>query len=227
MRLLRGREGDPETDFERTRRMADRVAADREPALRVWRPHRQVAFGRRDANSDGYENAREAARDRGYAVIERAVGGRAVAYTGSTVSFALAEPTTDPRGSISARYRRVKAAVERALDGCGVAAREGEPDGSFCPGSHSLQSGGKIAGLAQRVRQSVAVVGGIVVVRDHAAIAAVLAPVYDALGVSFDPDSVGSTARAGGTDDPGRVMSALAESLVAGRDLSVGAIRET
>jgi lipoate-protein ligase A len=227
MRLLRGRTSDPETDFERTREMAARVAEDREPALRVWRPHRQVAFGRRDTNSDGYERARRAARHRGYTVIERAVGGRAVAYTGSTVSFSLAVPAEDPRGRIEDRYERAEVALQRALDDCGVAVRSGEPDAAFCPGSHSLQAGGKIAGLAQRVRQSVAVVGGIVVVRDHEAIAAVLAPVYEALGTPFDSRSVGSVAGAGGTDDPGRVVAALERSLTDGHELSVSAIRET
>ncbi|GCF14097.1 hypothetical protein Harman_20320 [Haloarcula mannanilytica] len=227
MRLLRGRAADPETDFDRTRRMADRVAEDREPALRVWRPHRQVAFGRRDANSDGYDRARRTARNRGYTVIERAVGGRAVAYTGSTVSFALAEPTEDPRETIDDRYEWAKAALKRALDDCGVTVRTGEPDASFCPGSHSLQAGGKIAGLAQRVRQSVAVVGGIVVVRDHEAIAEVLAPIYEALDVPFDPQSVGSVANAGGTDDADQVIAALERALADDRDVSVTAIRGT
>jgi octanoyl-[GcvH]:protein N-octanoyltransferase len=227
MRLLRGRAADPETDFQRTRKMAETVAEDREPALRVWRPHRQVAFGRRDTNNDGYERARRAAHDREYTVIERAVGGRAVAYTGSTVSFSLAVPTEDPRGTIDDRYEWAEAAVKRALDDCGITARTDEPDASFCPGSHSLQADGKIAGLAQRVRQSVAVVGGIVVVRDHEAIAEVLAPIYEALDVPFDPQSVGSVANAGGADNPDRVLTALEQSLADGRDVSVTAIRET
>jgi len=207
--------------------MTDRVASDREPALRVWRPHRQVAFGRRDATGDGYERAQVAARDRGYAVVERSVGGRAVAYTGSTVAVALAEPTENPRETIQRRYARVSDAIQQALDDCGVDARTGEPPDSFCPGTHSLQADGKVAGLAQRVRRSVAVVGAVVVVRDHEEIAAVLTPVYAALGVPFDPNSVGSVARAGGTDDPDRVVAALEAALTAERDVSVSRIRET
>lgn len=207
--------------------MADRVASDREAALRVWRPYRQVAFGRRDATSDGYERAQAAARDRGYVVVERSAGGRAVAYTGSTIAVALAVPTENPRGTIQRRYDRVSAAVRRALAECGVDAREGEPPDSFCPGTHSLQADGKVAGLAQRVRQSVAVAGAIVVVRDHEDIAAVLTPVYAALGVPFDPDSVGSVARAGGPADPDRVVAALEATLTAGRDVSVSDIRDT
>jgi len=232
MRLLRGRAGDLERDYERTRKLVARVAADDEPALRVWRPHRQVAFGRRDRRAAGYDRAREAARERGYAVLERAVGGRAVVYTGNTVAFALAEPTGDGRGSIAARYDRVSEAVQRALDTADVEAREGEPPDAFCPGSHSLQADGKLVGLAQRVRQEVALTAGLVVVSDHKAIADVLVPVYAALDVPFDPASVGSVARAGG--DPAAVVDALADELVGDRPArtdylgqSPAAIRDT
>ncbi len=89
---------------------------------------------------------------------------------------------------------------------------EGEPPDSFCPGTHSLQATGKIAGLAQRVRRGVAVTAGVVVVSDHERIADVLEPVYDALGVPFDPNSVGSVASAGGPDDSQRVGDAIVEA---------------
>lgn len=216
MRLLRGRADDHERDHERTRAMVAAVAADGDPALRVWRPHRQVAFGRRDRHGAGYERARRRARSRGYAVLERAVGGRAVAYTGRTVAVALAEP--GGRDGIDARYDRVTGAVRNALAAVGVQASEGEPADSFCPGTHSLQADGKLVGLAQRVRQDVALTAGIVVVADHEALAAVLAPVYDALAVPFDPGSVGSVARAGG--DPDGVLDALERELVGDRDVT-------
>lgn len=215
MRLLRGRANDHERDHERTRALLARVADDAEPRLRIWRPHRQVAFGRRDRRTDGYNRSRETARDRGYAVLEREVGGRAVAYTGSTVAFALVEPTTDSRGGIDERYDRVSGAIKRALETVGVDAREGEPPDSFCPGAHSLQADGKLVGIAQRVRQNVALTAGIVVLRDHVAIGDVLAPVYEALDLPFDSDSVGSVALDGGDDDG--VIDALSTELVGSR----------
>ncbi|MBX0322795.1 lipoate--protein ligase family protein [Halomicroarcula sp. F13] len=224
MRLLRGRTSDYERDYERTREMVAGVADDATPALRVWTPHRQVAFGRRDRRAGGYDRAREAAESRGYPVLERAVGGRAVAYTGTTVAFALAEPVDGGRGDIGGRYDRVSAAVQRALGDVGVDAVEGEPPDSFCPGTHSLQADGKIAGLAQRVRQNVALTAGIVVVCDHDAVAAVLDPVYEALAVPFDPDAVGSVSRAGGRGDPDTVVEALERALVGDRSVTA---RET
>ncbi|MFB6119294.1 lipoyl protein ligase domain-containing protein [Halosegnis sp.] len=212
MRILRGRAGAPEADRAVTARLAEDVAETDEPAVRVWTPHRQVAFGRRDARAARYEQARRAASARGFPPYERATGGRAVAYTGSTVAFVRLQPVADARQGLTARYESTLAAVERALAAVGVDTERGEPPDAFCPGAHSLSADGKLVGLAQRVG-TVARVAGIVVVRDHEAIADVLGPVYDALGVPFDPASVGSVARAGGDADPTAVARALERAL--------------
>lgn len=228
MRLSRGRGVDPEPDQRRTREMVDRVAETDEPGVRVWTPRRQVVFGRRDRRSDGYERARETARVRGYAVRERAAGGRAVAYTGQTIAFALAEPVDDYRTGIQTRYDRALDSIGRALAVCGVDAERGEPPDSFCPGSHSLQvDAGKVAGVAQRVTQDVAVVTGVIVVRDHDAIADVLGPVYADLGVEFDPSSVGSLAASGGTADAATVVEALETTFDADYETTSTSVRET
>jgi lipoate-protein ligase A len=225
MRVYRGRADSIDADRAVTERLVERVATsgseptDRESAVRVWSPHRLVAFGRRDATREGYDRAREAARERGFPPVEREVGGRAVAYTGSTVAFVRATPVDGPRGEIGARYDTAIADLRDALAGLGVDAAEGEPPDSFCPGSHSLQAdcGGrprKLAGLAQRVRSDVAVVAGVLVVDDHDAIADVLDAVYEALGVPLDPESVGSVEFANDESDPDRVVEAVEDALV-------------
>lgn len=218
MRVLRGRAGDPETDRERSAAMLDRTAETGEPAVRVWTPHRQVAFGRRDARADGYAAAAEAARDHGFPPFERSVGGRAVAYTGTTVAFARVEPIADIRTGLDERYDALTTAVQRACWKLGVPAQRGEPPDSFCPGQHSLQADGKLAGVAQRVTLEAALVSGVLVVDGHDEIAAVLADVYDALGVAFDPDSVGSLARSGGRTDVDEVLRTLESALVGDAD---------
>jgi lipoate-protein ligase A len=232
MRVLRGRAGDIDADRAATRDLLGWVGEAGEPAVRVHRPHRQVAFGRRDTRAAGYERARDIARDRGYEPVERAVGGRAVAYTDATVAFARIHPDDGDRTGIDARYRTAAAALRVALSRLGIEARPGEPSDSFCPGSHSLQAAGKLVGVAQRVRGDAALVGGVVVVRDHAAIASVLGPIYDALDAPFDPDTVGSIARAGGDASPDRVVAAVERALVAGAgadpdDATVERVRET
>jgi lipoate-protein ligase A len=214
MHVFRGREADVAADRERTRRLVD-LAATGEPGVRVWRPHRQVAFGPRDSHHDGFERACAVAADHGYEPTERSVGGRAVAYTGETIAFARAVPVADPREGLAQRYAAARVDLRDALADLGVAADRGEPAGAFCPGSQSLQADGrKLVGIAQRVTREAALVAGILVLAEHEAIGAVLDPVYDALGLDFDPDTVGSIERAGGPVDPVRVIQTVEDALV-------------
>ena len=229
MRVYRGRFETPAADRSPT---ADLLAsaADGVPAVRVTPPPRQVAFGRRDAREDGFDRAKRAADDAGFPVVERDVGGRAVAYTGSTLSFGVAVPTGEGRGSIESRYDVATETLREALRDLGADVVRGEPPAAFCPGDHSLRAaggeatgganaaGGKVAGLAQRVRADAALVAGVVVVSaaDPDPIARVTEPVYEALGVPFDPASVGSVADAGGPDDPDAVARAIEDAFVDG-----------
>ncbi|ELZ92956.1 biotin/lipoate A/B protein ligase [Haloferax mucosum ATCC BAA-1512] len=215
MRVIRGRGTDRDADSAVTAAMLRDAGETGEPAFRAWTPHRQIAFGRRDARADRYDDAVAAAEARGFPPVERSVGGRAVAYTGTTVAFAHAVPLDDARAGLDARYEAETSAVVRALRTLGVPARRGEPPNSYCPGEHSVQAGGKLCGIAQRVRKSAALVSGVVVVADRDEIVDVLVPIYDAIGVPFDPDSVGSVATAGGSASPDDVCRAL-ESVFVG-----------
>lgn len=214
MRVIRGRAKTPETDRDASRRTLEWVAEHGEPAIRAWQPPRHVAFGRRDTNEPGYEAARDRARSHNYPPVERNVGGRAVAYTGTTVAFARYEPVEDSRRGIDDRYEALMGDVESALREVGLDPERGEPPNSFCPGDYSLQQDGKLAGLAQRVTADAAIVSGILVLDDHEEFATVIADVYDALDVPFDPDSVGSVEKAGGDTDA--VLPALETALARG-----------
>ena len=230
MRVYRGEFATPAADREPT---ADLLAsaASGVPAVRVTAPPRQVAFGRRDARESGFEAAKRAAEEAGFPPVERDVGGRAVAYTGSTLSFGVAVPAGDGRGSIDSRYETATETLRDALRDLGADVVRGEPRAAFCPGDHSLRvaggerslngpedDGGKVAGLAQRVRADAALVAGVLVVSadDPEPIARVTESVYGALGVPFDPESVGSVADAGGPDDPDAVARAVEAAFVDG-----------
>ena len=222
MRVLKGRAGSIERDREVSGDLRAWVGEHREPAVRVWAPHRQVAFGRIDATEPGYEAARAAASDRGFPPVERDVGGRAVAYTGATtLAFARFEPIEDLRKGLDERYERMTVDIRRALRRLGVPAERGEPPGAFCPGQHSLQRDGKLVGIAQRVGRASAVTSGICIVDDHEELADVLGAVYDALEVEFDPDTVGSVARAGGTADVGVARKTIEDVLVGDAETTV------
>lgn len=223
MRVVRGSLPDVERDRAATRRLTDILEDTGEPVLRVWTPPRQVAFGPRDAAADGYDLARQRAHDHGYEPVERRVGGRAVGYTGETLAFVYGVGVEDEREGIQHRYQEVTARLEHTFHDLGVPVESGEPAGAFCPGDHSLQCDGKVAGLAQRVRRGYAVVGGCVVAleRDEADLASVLEPVYDALSVQFDPTSVGSLEGAGGPGSVGDVVDAIEAAFVDGRTVEV------
>jgi lipoate-protein ligase A len=211
MRLVRGRAADPTEDRAATAAMLTRAGETSEEAFRAWTPHRQVAFGRRDTHAADYDRACRAARERDYAVFERSVGGRAVAYTGTTVAFAHALPLEDARRGLTERYEAGVDGVLVALHELGVDAERGEPADSFCPGEHSvrLTGGGKVSGIAQRVQSGAALVAGCVLVDGRADLVDVLTPVYDSLDVPFNPDSVGTLADVGGPSVPEPVCRAL------------------
>lgn len=196
-----------------------------EPGVRVWYPPDHVAFGRRDRTAEGYDRARRAAAERGYPTIERETGGRAVAFTAGVLAFVRTEPADPTAPAVGDRYERVLSALETALSGLAVRARRGEPPASFCPGTRSLQADGKIAGLAQRITRGVGLVGGVLVVRDADAVAGVLSPVYDALGVPFDPESVGSLA--GAARDGDAIRERIEAALVDDATTTIRRVRDT
>lgn len=211
MRLVRGRAATATEDRAATAAMLTRAGATGEEAFRAWTPHRQIAFGRRDTHATDYDQACRIARERDYAVFERSVGGRAVAYTGSTVAFAHALPLDDPRRGLTERYEAGADGVLVALHDLGVDAARGEPAAAFCPGEHSVRlvGGGKVSGIAQRVQSGAALVAGCVLVDGRDDLVDVLTPLYEALDVPFDPASVGTLADTGGPNDPASVCRAL------------------
>ncbi|WP_226043262.1 lipoate--protein ligase family protein [Natrinema sp. DC36] len=185
--------------------------------MRVWFPPKQVVFGPRDTQASGYDRARSAGEEHGFPPNERSVGGRAVAYTGQTLAFTQVDPVANERRGITERYERTTSQLIRALGEIGVSVERGEPDGAFCPGSHSLSADGKIAGIAQRIGDEVAVTAGIVVICDRAELVRVLEPVYENLKVEFDPQAVGSIHRAGSIVALETVASVIEDALLDGR----------
>ena len=164
--------------------------------LRVSIPARMVAFGRQDIASDGYQEAAVAARQRGFAAIERLAGGRAAVFHPGTISFAWTVPDMEARAGITTRFKEMADIVAGTLERLGIDAHIGEIPGEYCPGTYSVNARRqrKIMGVGQRVIQGAAHVGGVIVVNDSAAVRDVLVPVYTSLGVSWNPETAGSIA---------------------------------
>ena len=188
--------------------------------FRLFVPERVLAFGSRDAAHPAYPEAMAAARNEGFAPVERLAGGRAAVFHEHTLAFAWAIPHPEPRATIGPRFEEMAALVVEALASLGVEARVGEVPGEYCPGAHSVNAGGrrKLMGVGQRLISGAAHVGGVVVVDRADLVNRALTPVYRCLGYHWDPAATGSVA----AEVPAtveQVAQALLDSLQARHDL--------
>ncbi len=182
-----------------------RVArGDLPETARIHRTGRSLAFGRVDRLSPGYRQALEIAREHGYEPVERMAGGRAAVFHEDTLAFSKASREPALRSGMAERFAEMAEIVAGTLLRLGLDARIGEIAGEYCPGEWSVSEGGrtKIAGIGQRVIAGGAHTGGVLVVRGAEQIRDVLVPVYEALGLEWDPATAGSVADALGAPPP-------------------------
>ena len=178
-----------------SRALLQRVAAGELPeTLRLARPGEMVAFAKQDAVAPGYVAAVRAARAGGFEAVLRLAGGRAAVFHGQTIALAHAVPDPEPRAGIHSRFARTAELIARALARLGVDARVGEVPGEYCPGGYSVNARGavKLVGIGQRIIAGGSHLGGVIVVGDAARVRDVLVPVYEALGLAWDPATVGA-----------------------------------
>jgi octanoyl-[GcvH]:protein N-octanoyltransferase len=188
---------DPALDTAVSRALMLRVASgELTDTLRIARPGRIVAFGKRDVVSGGYAEAVAAARGEGFAAIERLAGGRAAVFHEDTISFAHAVADAEPRARVTERFDATAALIVRAFGRLGIDAGVGEVAGEYCPGEHSVNARGerKLMGVGQRIVKGGVHVGGVVVVAGAGLVNQPLVPVYAALGLDWRPAATGSLA---------------------------------
>jgi octanoyl-[GcvH]:protein N-octanoyltransferase len=207
-------QGDPALDVAVSRAILLRVAAGELPeTIRITRPPAMVAFGRQDVASAPYLEAVDAARANGFEAIERLAGGRAAVFHERTLAIAHARPDDEPQAHIYPRFEEWSGRIAEALRKVGLDARVGEVPGEYCPGGYSVNARGaiKLAGIGQKLIKGAGHLGGVVVVAEADRIRNVLVPVYDALGLDFEP------ATAGAVDDdlPSVSMDEVEEALTA------------
>ncbi|HSD25114.1 MAG TPA: hypothetical protein VLB79_12390 [Solirubrobacterales bacterium] len=218
LRLIRHSFPDqPELSTEISRTILRRVAAgELPPTIRIHRPGNEVAFGRQDISSPAYQAAAAAAREAGFAAVERLAGGRAAVFHTGTIAIARAYADPQPPKRTYARFEEMAELIADSLRGLGVDAGVGEVPGEYCPGAYSVNARGatKLAGIGQRMIRGGAHLGGVVVGSEGGEVARVLEPVYDALELDFDPATSGSVSEELGREvDPGELEEALIDEL--------------
>ena len=180
-----------------SRALMQRVAAGELPeTLRLARPGAMVAFAKQDAVAPGYAQAVRLARERGFDAVLRLAGGRAAVFHEDTIALAHAVPDPEPRAGIHTRFEWTAGLIARALRGLGADARVGEVPGEYCPGGYSVNARGrvKLAGIGQRIIGGGAHMGGVIVVAGAGRVRSVLVPVYEALGLDWEPATAGAVA---------------------------------
>jgi octanoyl-[GcvH]:protein N-octanoyltransferase len=218
LRLIRHSFPDrPELSTAISQTILRRVAAgELPPTVRIHRPGNEVAFGRQDVASPGYQAAAEAALAGGFAAVERLAGGRAAVFHQGTFAIARAYADPQPPKRTYARFEEMAELIAAALRGLGADARVGEIPGEYCPGAYSVNARGKtkLAGIGQRMIRGGAHMGGVVVASGGREIAQVLGPVYRALELDWDPATSGSVSEEVGREvDPGEVEEAVIAEL--------------
>jgi len=172
-----------------------RVAENDGPELlRLYRPRPTLAFSGRDCASPGIAAAAAAARAAGFFPIRRGPGGRAAAYHRRALCLDHLGPDPDGIATIRSRFAGYGELLVGALRDLGVDARLGPVPGEYCPGEFSINDGHghKLVGTAQRLVRGAWLFGTVILIADPEPVREVLIEVYDALGLDWDPTTVGA-----------------------------------
>ena len=163
-----------------------------------WRARRAVvAFAKHDALAPGYARGRRGGR--GGRASRPCCGSRAGAPRCSTrarSSWRTPCPTRTRAQGIHARFEATAELIARALRRLGVDARVGEVPGEYCPGRWSVNARGerKLAGIGQRLIAAARTWAACSWSRTPPRVRRVLVPVYEALGLDWEPATVGAVA---------------------------------
>jgi lipoate-protein ligase A len=162
--------------------------------VRAYRPAPTVAFGRRDTFLPGFAAAVTAARRHGFTPVVRGAGGRAAAYDEGCLVFDEIMPAEAAMGGIRERFADEARRQAEALRRLGVDARVGEVAGEYCPGEFSVNARGqtKLIGAAERIIRGAWLHSSVAVVAGAPVLQSVLVDVYAALGLDWDPRTVGA-----------------------------------
>lgn len=168
--------------------------------LRIYRPAPVVAFGRRDELNPSFDVAAQACLEHGFEPIVRKVGGHAAAYHSDCLVIDHFQPAKDAVTGNKERFSIFGRMYADALTSVGVQAEVGEIPGEYCPGEYSVHGifpdgvKTKLVGTAQRVVSGAWWFSAGLVVDGSSDLRAVTTDVYQALGLPFEPSTVGALA---------------------------------
>lgn len=162
--------------------------------IRIFHATPTAAFSQRDTNNPGYDAAAAAVSAHGFVPMTRATGGNLALYDEGTLLVDFMSLHPDPRRDPLTRFTLVSGFIAEFLCGIGIDAHVGEVDAEFCPGQFSVNAAHKrkLVGIAQRISGNAFYVGLAITVQRATNAEAALATSYNALGLPFDPQTMGA-----------------------------------
>jgi lipoate-protein ligase A len=160
----------------------------------VHSPRPTAAFSRIDALAGGFPAAQDAAVRHGFAPVVRPAGGRLAAYHEGALVLDLVARHSQARDHYRERFAVLGEQLAAGLRTLGVPAGVGAVPGEYCPGEFSVNAAGttKLVGTAQRLTRHGYLFSAVVLVADAEPIRDVLVDTYAALGLDWQPASVGA-----------------------------------
>lgn len=160
--------------------------------IRIYRPVPTAAFSRLDSLRRGYARACHLVTDWGFEPVMRPAGGHLAIYdAGSVVVDMIAPHGSEP--DPMHRFAAFSGILAKCLQRYGIDAKIAPLPNEFCPGTYSLQAGGrKVVGLAQRLTKHGFHLGAVIMVGSCERPRAAMTAAYRALDLPLDPRTVGS-----------------------------------
>ncbi len=208
--------GEPILDTAISHAMLRRVAAGSVgDSLRLYVPENALLFSSLDARRPGYARALALAERSGFPSLIRLAGGQAAAFLDQSIAFAWASSDPDARLHIRRRFEDISGWIAASLRRLGLDARVGPLSGEYCPGEYSVNIGGriKVMGVGQRVIRGGAHIGGVLTVAQTELLRDTLAPIYEALELEFQAETVGGIADVDPSLGPAEIIRAMGEVL--------------
>jgi octanoyl-[GcvH]:protein N-octanoyltransferase len=162
--------------------------------IRIFTPEATAAFSRRDSKQPGFSVAARAASRLRFQPVVRACGGRLAAYHNGTVVIDHVLREHNAKEGMHQRFQHYSSMHAEVLRGLGLDARVGELPGEYCPGTYSVNAGGrsKIVGSAQRITRDGWLFSSIIQVTGSERIREVLEMTYREMGYPLNSATIGA-----------------------------------